>query len=114
MQAGKLFVLLLPVAGCGAAELPQAAVTDTEAEIVAAQTLGANSHPQAALQLKQAKDQLYNAKKLANEGEEDLARMTLERARVDAELALALTQEAQARYEAHQVMQQIADEQSKH
>jgi hypothetical protein len=47
--------------------------------------------------LKLAKDQLENAKKLARDGDGELAGMTLSRARVDAELALALAREAQAR-----------------
>jgi hypothetical protein len=63
--------------------------------------------------LKQARDQLNGAKKLAQDGEEDLAKMTLSRARVDAELALALTNEAVAREEARSALQEIAEAQGR-
>lgn len=108
MHAVKVLVPVIALAGCGSAELPRAAVADTEAEIVAAQTVGAENHPRAALHLKQARDQLASALKLAEDGEEELARMTLERARVDAELALALTREAEAERQARLTLQEIA------
>lgn len=109
----KVLVPTLLVVGCGAAELPQAEVSDTQAEIAAAESVGADAHPHAALHLKRAKDQLKDAKHLAEEGEDELARMALSRARVDAELALALIKEAAAREEARIALQEIAEAQGR-
>lgn len=107
--AVKVLVPMLLVVGCGAAELPQADVSDTQAEISAAESVGAKEHPHAALHLKRAQDQLRDAKHLAREGEEEQARMALSRARVDAELALAVTKEAAAREQARIALREIAE-----
>lgn len=104
--------LALTIFGCAATEpLPQ--FPQTEAAIVAAETVGASQNPKAALHLKLAKDQLNAAKLLVEDGEEEKASMTLDRARQDAELALALTQEQKAREEAQVAIQRIDELENK-
>src|SRR5205814_3324350 len=53
-------------------------------------------NPQAALHLKMARDQLAEAQGLIDSGKNDEARLVLERANADAEVALMITREAEA------------------
>jgi hypothetical protein len=104
--------LALTIFGCAATEpLPQ--FPETEAAVAAAETVGANENPKAALHLKLAKDQLHAAKLLVEDGDEDKARLTLDRARQDAELALALTQEQKAREEAQLAIRRVDELENK-
>jgi len=95
------------VVGCGSSALPPAKVTETQSAISAAEAVGAESHPQGALHLKLARDQMQQAQALLRDGQEEEARLVLERSRVDAELALVLTREMKARADAEQAQQQI-------
>jgi len=97
------------VAGCGASAVPVAASTDARAAISAAEAVGAETQPQAALHLKMARDQVRQADMLIRDGDNDEARLVLGRAKVDAELALALSREAQMRARAQQAWRQIAE-----
>jgi hypothetical protein len=89
-----LFTVL--VVACGGSSLPPAKVADTQSSISAAAAVGADQNPQAALHLKMARDQLKQARLLLDDGKDDEARLVLERADADAEVALMLTREAQA------------------
>jgi hypothetical protein len=82
--------------GCGGSALPPAKVADTQAAIAAAAAVGAESNPQAALHLKMARDQLRQAQWLLADGKDREARLVLERAQADADVAMMLTREAQA------------------
>jgi hypothetical protein len=94
--------------GCGGAPpVPADQITQTEAAIRAASEVGAPSVPKAALHLKMAQDQLQTAKGLINEKENDEARLVLDRARVDAELALALAKESTLRAQAAEAIQKV-------
>lgn len=94
--------------GCGAAApVPAEQVTQTEAAIRAASEVGAPSVPKAALHLKMANDQLATAKGLIAEESNDEARLALDRARVDAELAIALAKEATLRAQAEEALQKV-------
>jgi hypothetical protein len=93
--AGTLALSALLV-GCGGSALPPAKVTDAQASITAAAAVGAESNPQAALHLKMARDQLQQAQGLLADGKEREARLVLERAQADADVAMILTREAQA------------------
>lgn len=94
--------------GCGAAApVPSGQVTETQAAIRAAEEVGAPNVPKAALHLKMAKDQLQTAQGQMTNGDNDQARMTLDRARVDAELALALAREASLRAKATEALEKI-------
>jgi len=91
------FALLTTLlAGCGGSSLPPAKVADTQSSISAATAVGADQNPQAALHLKMARDQLKQAQGLLDDGKDDQAKLVLERADADAEVALMITREAQA------------------
>ncbi len=93
---------------CGASvPVPAAQVTDTQAAIRSAEEVGAPNVPKAALHLKMAKDQLQTAQGLMSQEDNDQARMTLDRARVDAELALALAKEDIYRQQAQVALDKI-------
>jgi len=81
---------------CTGSSLPPAKVADTQSSISAAAAVGAEQNPQAALHLKMARDQLSQAQGLINDGKNSEARLVLERANADAEVALMITREAQA------------------
>jgi hypothetical protein len=81
---------------CGGSALPPAKVADTQSSISAAAAVGAENNPQAALHLKMARDQLRQAQELLNDGKDEEARLVLERADADAEVALMITREAEA------------------
>src|SRR5687767_14562656 len=90
------------VAGCGASSVPVGASTDARSAISAAEAVGAENQPQAALHLKMARDQVRQADAMIRNGDNEEARLVLQRAKVDAELALALSREAQMRARAQQ------------
>ena len=84
------------VVACGGSALPPAKAADTQASISAAAAVGAEQNPQAALHLKMARDQMKQAQGLIDDGKDEEARLVLERATADAEVALIITREAQA------------------
>ena len=94
-------------AGCGGSQLPAKDVSEVNAEIKAAEVVGAPQNARAALHLKLAQDQLREAQALAEEGDEDEAQLTLARARADAELVTALAQEAEAAQEAQEALDKV-------
>jgi putative IMPACT (imprinted ancient) family translation regulator len=87
--------------------VPAAQVTETQAAIRAAEEVGAPSVPKAALHLKMAKDQLQTAQALMAQEDNEQAKLTLDRARVDGELALALAREAAFRQKAVEALDKI-------
>jgi len=94
--------------GCGAsAPVPATQVSETQAAIRAAEEVGAPNVPKAALHLKMAKDQLQTAQAQIADDENELAHMTLDRARVDAELAVALARETALRAKAAEALEKI-------
>jgi len=96
------------IVGCGgSAPVPADQVTQTEAAIRAASEVGAPSVPKAALHLKMAQDQLQTAKGLMSEQQNDEARLVLDRARVDAELAIALSKESSLRAQAAEALEKV-------
>ena len=97
----------LAVACGAAAPVPQGQVTETQAAIRAAEEVGAPGLPKAALYLKMAKDQLQTAQSLITQSDNEAAKLTLDRARVDAELALALAREDALRQKAASALDKI-------
>ena len=97
-KTGRM-LLLAPVlvfaTACGSS-LPPAKAADTQASISAAAAVGAEQNPQGALHLKLARDQLQEAQRLLDSGKDKEARLVLERADADAQLALMITREAEA------------------
>ncbi len=94
---------------CGGASLPAPKVTEAESAVSAADAVGAENNPQAALHLKMARDQLAEARKMVEDGKEDEARLVLEGAEADANLALMLTREADAQARAREAQKQVRD-----
>jgi hypothetical protein len=94
------------IAGCGSSAPPPNAV-EARSAISAAEATGAQSDPVAALHLQMAKDQVRAADELIREGDRDEARLVLDRAEVDAQLAQVLTRKTQMRARAQQAQQEI-------
>lgn len=88
-------VLVGWLAACGGHPAPTERMTTAEAAIRGAQELGAPRLPRAALHLKLAQESSDAARQLMEDGYNDRAELALRRAQADAELAIALTKEAQ-------------------
>lgn len=87
-------------AGCGGAQPPMRAQSDAVAAVRSAEALDAAETPASAYQLELARGEMQQADALIRQGRMEAARDVLERAKADAELAMALRREAQAREEA--------------
>ena len=87
--------------------MPQEALTAAQADVKGAEVGGAAENPKAALHLKLAKDQIETAKKQIDDGDNEAAARTLDRAQVDAELALSLSKKAKAEGEASEASEQV-------
>lgn len=101
--------LSLAVMACGGASPPTHQLTESNSAIRAAEEVGAENTPKAALHLKMARDHLKNAEALITEEEYEDAALVLKRAEADADLALALAREAQARGEAEAAMRKVQE-----
>jgi len=97
----------LGAACAGAPPVPAQRFTDAEAEIKAAQEIGAENNPQGKLHLQQAKDQLEAAKKLSKDKPE-VATRKLDNAQAEAELAKSITREQATRAEADEAKARLA------
>jgi hypothetical protein len=97
----------LALAGCSSTHMMPANYAPAQAAIGAADAVGARNVPRAALHLKMARDAVARAQVLARDGDEHEAQLTLERARTDAELALMVTREANARREATSAKREV-------
>jgi hypothetical protein len=93
-------------AACGSSAAVMPAVEATTS-IRAAEAAGAQNEPKAALHLKRAKDQSARAEELLAKGDDEGARLLLDQAAVDAELALVLTHEVTAQADTEQVLQKV-------
>ena len=102
---GRFLTLLAAtsLAACGGSQLNQAQLTQAQASVRAAEEVGAQDQPQAALHLQLAKDEIAKAQKLADDGDDEDAALHLKRAQADAELAMQL-----ARTQAEQQKAQAA------
>ena len=98
---------VLSLAGCGASAPPTHQLTESKAAVRAAEEVGAEKAPQAALHLKLARDQVDQAEALIREEENDEASLVLKRAEADAELAIALAKAQQERDAADETMNKI-------
>jgi len=104
MKASIRVVIAGAVVGvaCSADHALPANYAPTQAQIGAAEAVGAHNQPRAALHLKMARDEVAQAQELARRGDDREATRMLDRARTDAEMALMITREATARTEANQ------------
>ena len=98
---------------CGGAAIPQERLTSAEGAVRAAEAGGAPTVPQAALHLKKAQDHIAQAKALIADDENERADFVLQRAEVDAELALAQAREDQAKKEAQEAIDMVEELRSK-
>src|SRR4051812_6716685 len=87
------------VSACGGAPKPTDTLVHTQAALRAANEIGANKIPEAQLHMKLAEEQIQRADKLMADGDNEEAKSVLERAKADAELAVALTRHAHAQQE---------------
>lgn len=99
---------LLGVA-CGGAAMPTQQLTQAESSVKAAEVGGAEKLPKGELHLKYARDAVAEARRLIEEGENEAARLALERAKADADKALALADEQKARDEAEAELKRIEE-----
>lgn len=102
-------VLSLTAIACGGAQLNQAKVTEVQSSVRAAEAVGANDQPKAALHLQLARDEMAEAQRLAQEGDEENAALVLDRARADAELAFQLAKTEQEQEKARQAWLKIQE-----
>ena len=84
-----LIGLPLCVFAC-ASSTPTEKASESKAAVRAAEEVGADDVPQSALYLDLAKQQIATAEKLMKDGEQEQAARVLERAKADAELAIAV------------------------
>ena len=90
-------------AACGSSfPTPTDRLAASEAAIRSAKELGAQNDPQAALHVKLADEQVASAKNLMHDGDNRRADLVLQRADSDAELAVMMTREKQAKTAADQ------------
>ena len=101
---GMAVVVAALAAGCGGAPLRTEASTSG---IRAAEEVGANKVPQAALHLQLAREELEKAKALSANGEKDEAASLLSRSEADAELAVALSREDAEKTEARAAVERV-------
>jgi hypothetical protein len=104
-----LVSLAAVVLGCGGAQLNQAHVTEVQSSVKAAEAVGANDQPKAALHLQLARDQMAEAQRLAKDGDDENAELVLNRARADAELAIQLARTEQEQEKARQAWLKIKE-----
>jgi len=101
------WLTLVPLVGataCASAPVPAERLASAEATVRGATEIGAEATPQAALHLKMARDQIAEAKKSIAAGDTEQAAWALNRAQADAELALALARETEAKNRANAVL----------
>ena len=82
--------------GCAGGTLPSEKLASAEASVKAARELGAASVPRAELHLRLAQEEVQQAEQCAKDGDEARGKVLLDRARADAELAMALTRQNEA------------------
>jgi uncharacterized protein DUF4398 len=93
-------------AGCGSSAMPADRMANAQASIRGAEVVGARNDPTAALHLRLAQENYDKAQKMAKDGDTDRAKLVLQRAEADAELALIIAKERVERTEANRAMEQ--------
>ncbi len=97
----------LCLAACATSAMPQERLIASQSSIRAAEEVGAEKVPAAALHLQLAREQIEQAKKFMQQGANERADLVLQRASSDAELALALAREAPLRAQAQQAIDKL-------
>jgi hypothetical protein len=81
---------------CASSPAPTEQLAAAESSLRAAQEIGAQRVPRAELYMRLAREQVAQARKLTDNGDNERAAMVLTRARADAELAIAISRESAA------------------
>lgn len=85
---------------CGSTPQPTERLASAQAAVRAAKEVGAKDVPQAQLHTQLAEEQVQQAQKLIEDGDNERAEMVLRRAQADAELAVALSRENESQKQA--------------
>ena len=94
-------------AGCAGTQVPPTQqMADVQSANRSATELGAERHPKAQLHLKLSNEEIRDAKTAMNDGDDETAGRLLTRAKADAELAVALTRESNAKNSAAKAVDQ--------
>lgn len=99
--------LLLVAFAAGCSSNPPLRTDSSTAAIRAAEAVGVQDAPRAALHLQLARESVARAEVLAEKGEQDEARSLLMRAEADAELAILLSREQSEKKEAALAVEQV-------
>lgn len=102
-------VLCVAAAACGGAQLNQNKATSVQAAVLAAEEVGAKDQPKASLHLQLAREQVEEARSRAADGDESAADLLLDRAQVDAELALQLARTEHEQQNAQKAWERIRE-----
>jgi len=100
-------VLAAAIAGCASTPIPADKYSNAKAAIKSSEELGADQDPQAALHLKLAREQLAQAKECMKNGDNDSAKMVLDRAEADGEASLNIARSGKAKVEAQKTVANI-------
>ncbi|MBK8171411.1 MAG: DUF4398 domain-containing protein [Sandaracinaceae bacterium] len=100
--------------GCASTPAPAAESLNARSSIRAAQELHAENQPQARYYLALAQEQIVKAEEFFAADDEERGRRLLARAQADADLAIALSEEAQTRGEAEQIQTHVNDLRREH
>lgn len=95
------------LAGCASTPIPADKYAGAKSSIKTSEELGGDADPQAALHLKLAREQLAQAKECMKKGDNDAARMTLERAEADGEASFNIARAHKAKIEAQKTIENI-------
>jgi hypothetical protein len=112
MERFSMRLLLLGpalVIGCGGAEVKQQEVVDARAAVLAVEKAEADENPEAAMHLRLAQEQLQAAEKMQKEDEPEQARLLLDRAKMDAELALQIARTEQLKAQAREAWSRVEE-----
>jgi hypothetical protein len=104
----------IALVACASSPVPADKLAKSTAAIRSAHELGAERVPSAALHLKVANEELDMAKKLIESGDNNRAEYVLLRAQVDADTALQLAREDQARADAQRTIDEVQKVKSSH
>jgi hypothetical protein len=95
------------LAACASSPVPADKLAQSQAAVRSAHEVGAEKVPPAALHLKVAREELDLARKLISDGDNKRAEYILSRAQADAETAIALAREAEARADAQRTLDEV-------
>jgi hypothetical protein len=106
---GLMIALAGALAACASVQLNPTRVSEVQASLRAAEEVGAGSNPKAQLHLQLARDEIAEANRLAKAGDGENARLLLDRAQADAELALQLARTEQEQQKAREAWDKVKE-----